>query len=333
VEITQKGLDSSGQRLRRVVFMDNLDAHKASVDTMRMLQNADIWVCFLPPNTTHFTAPLDDCVFATLRDALINELSQVRWIATKSVEHVVKMLTAVQTALQKALKPSLIIASYRHCGLVPFDENLIITRAERNVGVVPTRPRSLPKGVMRAAAAAKRVIDRNRPLVTGDKFALVPVPDKDAVYTAQDLIDAAQRKKEAGEAKNAAAADKERVQTETKREKARKKLIAKGEALLKKKAVRVERLVKSVASKWLRAARAAHTAKARDADMRRRVANVCSRCGAHYTVALKDQAWWTCEVCNAFSVCGKHDDSREVVEEHEASCTGRIPGASLRQSV
>jgi len=183
--------------LRCYVWQDNLKAHLQN-DVLLQIFELGVMALFLHPNTTHLFQPLDQHPFALLKRFLAAEkrasyLRQVLGGNGKGWGTDGAAQCAIQ-AIEHALSSSAIVASFKECGLVPFDQNHIMDLIKENVGVI-----EVPTVSTEAHAIIQeftKTLAQPEPLEE-----VVSLVEKEHAYTATTLLAAAaEKKREDGEA-------------------------------------------------------------------------------------------------------------------------------------
>jgi hypothetical protein len=122
--------------LKAIVLTDNLRFHH-NVGPLKYAMTKGVILVFLPPNTSQFTQPLDDLVFAILKSSL-EDLALKLLRAYSSLNEKVSSLEVITAvtglALEAALKKSHIVESFRRTSIFPFKPAEILAAAEANIG-------------------------------------------------------------------------------------------------------------------------------------------------------------------------------------------------------
>jgi len=120
--------------LHALMIFDGGCGH-TSKDAIISLQENNIQGLFLPPNTTHFTQPLDDVPFGMFGKNLKNEISNYLVADTVKRRKIKTVISSLVIDISKeSFTEKSIRAGFKHTGLFPFDEDLIKKRANLNVG-------------------------------------------------------------------------------------------------------------------------------------------------------------------------------------------------------
>ena len=118
--------------LRAIVIGDNLDAHR-SVKVIQQGLNHDIHWWFLVRNTTHWSQPLDNLVFASFKKMTYQMLD--RGLYAKAITGNVldvDFVTLVLDAWNKSITPPVIRRAFTNTGLAPFNKKKILELLNTN---------------------------------------------------------------------------------------------------------------------------------------------------------------------------------------------------------
>lgn len=121
--------------LKCLLYCDNLPIHRNSEVLRKFQQILDMQ--YLPPNTSHFTQPLDDLVFAIYKSQLRRLADKLRNALRHTEETMTptQILTAVTTEAENlAFRPDKIKKSFRNTGIFPWNPEVILDNAKLNVG-------------------------------------------------------------------------------------------------------------------------------------------------------------------------------------------------------
>jgi len=122
--------------LKAILLTDNLRFHQ-DVVPIEKARKLGVELFFLPPNTSHFTQPLDDLVFAVLRSQLESfaiKLSNAYSKATiKATSHEI-ITAAVVLARVPAFAKDRIVKSFARTCIWPFDAEGLLEAAIKNIG-------------------------------------------------------------------------------------------------------------------------------------------------------------------------------------------------------
>jgi len=104
-----------------------------------LLKNSDrkIWLFSLPANTSHFTQPLDDVPFGRYKWHLKVQQQQLQIDIARGGGDVVEdsLLACSYIAERLAFTKPAIIKGFNDCGIYPFNEEVILDRANMNLSV------------------------------------------------------------------------------------------------------------------------------------------------------------------------------------------------------
>ena len=125
--------------MRCLLFTHNLAVHR-DTKGVKHAAGLDVDMMFLPPNTSHFTQPLDNLVFAIYKSELTRLASSLNRslsaFGEKLENHSISVLTSVTVAAEAvAFRRDKIIASFANT-IFPWDPNAILDRARRNIGTL-----------------------------------------------------------------------------------------------------------------------------------------------------------------------------------------------------
>lgn len=273
------------------ILADNLGIHH-DADVAQIALRDGIRLVFLPPNTSHFTQPLDQVIFAifkTILDKSAQDIAQESNITGEKMTSSEIMSMATALAAAAAFKEDAIREAFKTSFIWPWDPSGFLDAAQRNVGQstrrVVERVQS-PSGQVRLEArrASSQYLQQARKSFAERKKGFVsvaPKVDYAKSVSAEQLI----QLKDAERAKRQA------------------------DAALKD-AVREEKAAKK----------------------REREKITCKAPGCKtYENSPKDKKrnpfrW--CDYCDEFGICGVHFEGEEfaaLISEHEASCPMRPP--------
>jgi len=255
---------------------------------------------FLPPNTSHFTQPLDDLLFAIYKTELAKlgrQLIQALW-ATKQKVNATQVLTAVSIfAQQIAFSPSNIVAAFVRVGLSisesgKWDSAVMLDRARANASSAFHTTNSDDDIARRAEKAVILKFQQHRDIIekvdTSNRKVTVTVQYR-TMFDSTSIL-----------AVNSAQQEVDKRKTE------------------EKELQQVEKAAKLVAK--------ADAKRKREEDLLIRTCRV-DNCNARFTQSRNKRFMW-CEHCLSFGVCPGHyygenreaEEGRLLVSEHEEAC-------------
>ena len=128
--------------LNCLLLCDNLEAHR-DAEGLRHATSHGAHVFFLPPNTSHFLQPLDDKVFAIYKTCLRkfgNKLNmKFGKMRQKLAGHASSVITAATPMAEHiAFSDKHIQEAFKNTGIYPWNPELILTQARKNVGQMTT---------------------------------------------------------------------------------------------------------------------------------------------------------------------------------------------------
>lgn len=192
------------------LLLDNLAAH-TELEALRMLKGGAVRCVYLPKNTSHFSQPLDDKVFGSLRRTmtkLVNACGMSKnWFAEANWASIV--LEAYEEAAPSSFTPTLICASFRDCGQYPWSPDTLRRRAREAAGV-SSQPTESEMQATVAEAITMHVLAKHQQKRRPDAdatFATQVVSHQ--AYLAEDVFRIKEEQKRAADLK---AADKEQRQ-------------------------------------------------------------------------------------------------------------------------
>jgi hypothetical protein len=121
---------SEGRRVgpRRLLIMDSHSSHD-TVQFRNYCKDHDIITLYIPPHSSHLLQPLDVGCFRPLKRAYSTEIEA---LVRYRINHITKeeFLPAFKTAYDKTIIKDNIIRSFRGVGLVPHDENAVLSKLD-----------------------------------------------------------------------------------------------------------------------------------------------------------------------------------------------------------
>jgi hypothetical protein len=282
------------------LLTDNLSFHR-DPDTIEKALNNNIHMFFLPPNTSHFTQPLDDLLFAIYKAELAKhgrKLVQALYV-TKEKLNAMLVLTAVTIFAQHvAFSSDNIILAFERVGL-SFDESgrwdpsIMIARARANISATMDTPPTVEEQVSKLAEKAviakfkehRDVIEK----VNTSTRTVTVTTQYQKMYDSTSILEAHYEQVDALELKNAAKEAQQVEKAALQEEKAQKK-------------------------------------RQREEDFFLRTCRV-GGCTARYCQSRNHRFMW-CEHCPSFGVCPNHfygetieaEEGRRVLSAHEEAC-------------
>jgi len=110
---------------------DNLNVHH-DLNVMKVALENHIYQCFLVQNTSHWSQPLDNLLFARLKQEISLSTQSNTYLQCFTSENIISLVDTVLQAVQKAFTPKTIISSFKETGLFPFDKEKIEKLAREN---------------------------------------------------------------------------------------------------------------------------------------------------------------------------------------------------------
>ena len=123
--------------LNAVLIGDNCGIHKC-IDVMEKCLQQLVYMMFFPPNTSHFLQPLDDTIFASLKNSLHSKIKDISWEAAVFGSASGDLLYgAMFDAIRDTLmKPEVLKGAWERTGLVPYNRQKILSGASVNLGTL-----------------------------------------------------------------------------------------------------------------------------------------------------------------------------------------------------
>ena len=100
-----------------------------------MVQKAfenQVSLCFLVAHTSHWSQPLDNLLFASLKQQVTNITSERAYLQTFSQTNVFSFIDFVLQGAEKAFTSKTIAKAFKETGLFPFSEEKILQLAKEN---------------------------------------------------------------------------------------------------------------------------------------------------------------------------------------------------------
>jgi hypothetical protein len=197
--------------LECVVVGDQVSSHQDPTVIEYAFQRK-IMMLLLPANTSHFTQPLDNIVFAVLKQHFKRKAALASFESQFEIESNQELLfDALYHAEARALTPTSIRRAFQECGIFPFRPDIIQARALANSG----NPTFVDDQVVNEAAAmAAEIVKTSKEHASSVKKRLrrfaVDANGK-AIFTPEELMAEGERKEAEKKAK---AEQKELVKAE-----------------------------------------------------------------------------------------------------------------------
>jgi hypothetical protein len=272
------------------LFTDNLGIHR-DLQSIQKLKRGSIYLIFLPPNTSHYTQPLDDLIFAIYK-TLLHEIGHKIASSASTLgfkwENAEIITAASVLAEQYALSSDKVSTAFQNAFLWPWNPDALLAAAHLNVGI-PNEP-SIEMNLTNLAekVMAKKISDSKKLLAeVKSKTKRVTITAKYLTgFDTDSNITTANIEKDIKDEKARVKAEKTRLAEEKRAEKAVKK-IARDEFL------------------------AIHK---------------CHSDGCNS--AWKDDklaGWMFCDHCEEWAICKRHwneenNEGKKIMAEHENQC-------------
>ena len=116
-----------------ILVVDNATPHK-SLDAIKWMHEHNMYMVYLPPNTSHLLQPLDQEAFANWKRHLLLEVKSVNPIRFQTVESLTEVLIQMGAkAERKAFTKKILVGCWRKTGLYPFDPDVVRGRVVEGV--------------------------------------------------------------------------------------------------------------------------------------------------------------------------------------------------------
>lgn len=301
------------------VWMDNLASH-LNTDVVIKAHLAGIHCWFLPKNTTHFTQPLDNLVFAAFKRVLESLVARRRLAnAIWNLEECQHLMADVWEAEKEALTPRVIRKAFQKTGLVPFNREKILETAKSNLSVKLhsstsssdiTLNSSLQAAKVAAANASLEVLHQNQPTpATPARRARVTL---NQVYSSHEVF--VLQKKHQAEVEETRIAKLEAAKAKAEAEEARRK---------QRQADRENREKEKHEEEDRKKKRLEALKRKREERLHKLQVNKCRICNISWRTNLP--GWLGCEVCSEYWTCrrcneeGRRPGIRKL-KTHEKNC-------------
>jgi len=276
--------------LEKLLLADVLDVHQELRPLLAWTRLGNRMIC-LPNGCTAFAQPADQYVFATFRSVLVRLM---RTRGPLPAGDVGALVPIVYQALKDATSKAAVKASFAKTGIFPWSQARLLSAARKAAGdAISVSPAE------RAAELAAAVVFRRQAQDDPTQRAkhVKATVQKNRVYEDWELIRMGQAQEAAAQVKAAAAKEKAVAKAAKAKVKAQKGKGGRGRG-----GVRGSKRKKSSA------------ATADEGSFQ------CGVCRAEWDGS---EAWFWCEVCDAYGVCLAHDDAQELAEDHEMECEGK----------
>ena len=115
---------------KKVMIGDNLSSH-LSPEVIKLCEENDIRFCFLPPNSTHLTQPLDVAFFRPLKTAWRNILTkwkkgEGRKAPSLPKDTFPKLLKQLHNSIEKNTAKNL-MSGFEKCGVYPLNRDKVLS--------------------------------------------------------------------------------------------------------------------------------------------------------------------------------------------------------------
>jgi hypothetical protein len=290
---------------------DNLKTHR-NVEVIKKALNNGVYMNFLVQNTTHWSQPLDNLLFARLKQEIKSLAENLAYLQMFTEKHVFSLVDVVLEAAHKAFTHDTVMSAFKSTGLVPFNHDKIEELARKNHDpatdtYVPNERdeyiiNKVVKSLTTYLSQVKKEANEKEGKITKVRARVV----RNEMYFAEDILAADKKRRE----------EEEKKALETEREKQKK--------FDERKRKREEVEVKKQATFAARAAKKAQKDEEREKKRRKKETNTCkAKCGR---TCKTGPEWVGCSHCETFWVCPECYRKRTVkqqVAKHERECQGK----------
>lgn len=277
--------------LHYTVLQDRLGCHTDAV-TIWKLKQKGVHVFLLPANTSHFLQPLDSFPFANFKRE-VNLASQEKFTLTvrNNISMHQLLLEIAPIAEKKAFTSNCIMAAFKNTGIFPFNENIILENAKKNIGIKTSSDEPQAKFTEAMIALLKEDVISNK------SKKLKAKPSKNKLFTADEIYEDFLQREEAKK-------NEEEARKKRKEEKIEMKLQKQNEIEEKKEKKRKQVL---------------ENEEKQAEKKRRQEENKCKSCHAAYKGGKK---WMECDYCHKVWVCSTCWKHSMYLQRHEEECRG-----------
>lgn len=288
---------------------DNLKAHRNLPIVARAMAH-DIFMTFLVADTTHWSQPLDNLLFALLKQQCRKLGAKLKNLQIHSHEDLISIVHILMEASHFAFARDYLIEAFQKCGLWPFDAALIKKLAAMNHDPSKSEEIYTEKDDIMVHEIVKGLVDVQKHTMTEvhqaerDTTSVAVKVKPHVAYTVEDLLEQDKEKKRKKDLES-----QQKEQNRIAREQERKrKAEEKEEAKNEQKRRRLEQ-------KALLAQRLAEKKAAREKKLCK------AGCGRHWVTGTE---WIGCEYCDDYWVCPtcwKKRGPKIMVGKHEKKCS------------
>lgn len=291
-----------------MVIGDNLGVHE-DLDLRARMVKEGLYMVFLPPNTTHWSQPLDTILFALFKVAarkIITNRNFNNMLADFKLY--LSFVEVALTAAKEAFTPQAIRAAYREAGVFPLDADKILAK----VGTLWNERKKTPRDPLQdkvTKAVENLVTAANRSNTQSRRKQMVV---KANVYNRRQGRTTSELILESKEEEIAKLRVKKEKQEERARKEAERKKIKE-----EKEAAKVERALKK------KKKREENALKRKRQEEERKLRTCCiTRCIRRHR-AGGGAGWTGCEYCDFFWMCKPCSadlDNQKRLQLHEKRC-------------
>ena len=291
-------------------FGDNLGSHR-QIQVIQKAFEKQVSLCFLVAHTSHWSQPLDNLLFASLKQQVTNITSEHAYLQMVSRTNVFSFIDFVLQDAKKAFTAKTIAKVFKETGLFPFSEKKILQLAKENhlpggddAGFTPTSEHEyfVKKMTQQVTLVVEKTVEKASE--EGKKIKRVTsTVKKNRGYDPADVME-----------------EEKRIQEEKKTKEKEKKL-AKEKKAQERQKKREEQEQKRIEKKREREKKIVERERTLREKEREQKTQEC-KAGCQKTCRI-GRDWWGCEFCDVFwmcSACYKVPSNKGKMTKHERKC-------------
>ena len=288
---------------------DNLAAHR-DVQLIAMAMQRGVYMTYLPAGTTHWSQPLDNLLFARLKQEVAILVRNISLVQVFTEEMLFSLVDIVLRASKVAFTSRAITHSFRETGLFPPSKRIFLELASLNhhpSKAGESESRQEDTIVQKVVEGLEKCLEEVKKDVQAASQNIRPVRvrvRKNAMYFADDILAESKRQKEdeeKGKKEKELEREKKRGDWKRKREEAEKKKEENARLCEERKVKKARELEKQLAE------RATNTCKAS-------CGRIC-RGGGGWLGCINCDVFWICPDCALTA------EGMEIITKHEEGCS------------
>ena len=289
---------------------DNLEPHRQPILLRKGLESG-IYMWFFPPNTSHWSQPFDNLLYARLKQNIAREKQDLEYLSIFTTENLFSLVSVTLHAAIASFSVKTTASAFQNTGVFPFDPKLIERLARENhlpaekddVTITP-KEEMLVSRVVTEVEQSWRRCSMEAQKRSGKVEKVRVTVKKGKLFDPVDVI-AADRQKKENEVKEAEEREKAKKMKQENREKKKKE----EEEALRVKKIETQRRKHESAKKITQLEKA-------------RQAKECKGgCGARWRTT--GPGWTGCEYCDIFwmcPICAEEKTHQRSLAVHERMC-------------